>query len=1542
MHHPGERSTVRRRLALFALALLPAAASGEAGDVLLPSDEGVVRYLARGRELAAGREWAKAADVLQRVVDGSPEISPGVPPETLSGSLLPDVDDKLLFRTARELAIAELAALPPEGIEAYRVTQDAPAQEAYLAANAVEDLDDRIAAWLRVADSYLVSSYGDDALERAADLSLDLGREQEALDLYRRILDVCPKDPKRDESLTLAKAAHCAARIGNLQRRDQLLSRLSDLAPHARVPIEGKLVPASELAPHRMFTGGAGAAGPAPTEWPMPGGDAAHALAAEDLPPSLPRKPIWEFRLAQRDASFDPEQDGLGFKAVRHDRAPPARAPARSVDPRHAKPYPCVRPVIAGGRVYYCDGIEYVARSVASGAYILGKDSVRTGEDRTSAIDLNRSWLVPTQRVRPYRKVAPADPSGGLEGQIGGGEAPKGQGDQQPDFEDVYRWLDYGGAGIAVADGVILRCERSTESPPDHLLGPGWNQRRPTNRALLYGLVAWDADDGTMLWSYSDALATGDPARERWAADRAEHPRPLPYGPGVPYGGLVYTLVSEVTPAPGVFLWCLDLRKGVVRFRTLLHRLDEAPHRLPMDSTIAVAGGVVYAVTHAGVVAAVEARPPGRLRWVRRYDRLFEGRPGSRVRQGFAINDPIVAGGKLIVAAADSNALLAIDAEDGTLAAPPLKLSDRASHVVGVSAGVLVVAGKQVYGVDLATFKSLWISPLAEEPWGRGFVGRTEAYIPSTPAKIQAFDLRSGKETRSFTFDVEQLGNLVYAGGRLLCADDEWIRCFADANEELRRIDSAIAERGEDAALRVERARLDLRTGAEDARVAAREDYRRAIVASDRAGAIDLKLRARAAENLLALARERNDLSAVDEVAALSGTPAFQALARVARLEVLARLGRGSETLAGIETFPAELADVSIPSGETIVGAAQAAANVLSELRRTDSRFAEVFAARVRERIAAARATGDVEALAAIPESYGRIAPSDEAWVAIAEVHSAAGRSEEACAVLRTAAARAIDLAQRGSIQLRLALELARGGHLESARREREGALGLFRGTGSEPPEETMRAIEALVDLTERGTVLPRLKLPLAKRDFPLADGAPVPIEGKVPAALQGCVVVAREGGYAAVAADGSTLWSVGCATPEYAPVGTAGEPQTLATAAVVAAARLCASSGDDLIVADVYGAMRIRAADGTILWKIPGVQVPEAMSRLRAEMRVLRGDAPRSRRLLVPAYALDGDLLVRLQTSGEVECFRIGQGDLLWRDDTVKSVPVGEPRIVDGVLVVGWSNPGLVRLYSTLGQVMREHPARATEKGPGVLLATPALDPRGRLFLMESTDEKASAACLRIVDSRTGEPADARLFELHSTSAAVLHVDASLAVFHDGGSRGASERDGETLHFLDWQTGELRGAHCHDLFGVEHLLRDGERLFVFTHKPAPSLERARLIRIDLKERTVMKYAEPPTAAAYARPLLTQLHVVVGTGATPYAGVLLFDRDATQDRDGPRPVFDAKRDSREEVELIRRQTGAPRYDVPPSLAVAGTGLVFGNPHGTVWVESAAR
>jgi tetratricopeptide (TPR) repeat protein len=431
---------------------------------------------------------------------------------------------------------------------------------------------------------FLPSSVADDALEKSGDINLALGRYYEALALFRRLIDVYPKDTDRQLAMVFLKAAYCAARIGDREHRNVLLERLASEHADARLRLEGKPVRAGELREHDLLKVRGGAGLTTEADWPLPGGDATRARIAPDLPTNLPRKPFWAFRLNERDARL---HASYGAWLVRmHDRVQTVK-PSLAADGRDTRwPYPTVRPVVHDGIVFYKDYVETLARRIGSGTMraLVGR------YDQPEASD-DPQFQCPATKVRPGSQGNPSDAQR---------------------IEEIYRHYDYGGNTIVIGDGQVVVVEQRTQPTSLQTVEP-----TPPRPNLL---VAYDRRSGKTTWAWhmdwcAEAVRRDAALFEAWRRDFQNHPTPVFQGPGVVAGGILYTIAHEKEELAGVSLWAINVRDGRVRFRTPLHYADEARKRVPRGASVAVAGGVVYVVTHAGIVAAIDALPPGRVRW---------------------------------------------------------------------------------------------------------------------------------------------------------------------------------------------------------------------------------------------------------------------------------------------------------------------------------------------------------------------------------------------------------------------------------------------------------------------------------------------------------------------------------------------------------------------------------------------------------------------------------------------------------------------------------------------------------------------------------------------------------------------------------------------------------------------------------------------------------------------------------------------------------------------------------------------------------------
>ncbi|MEE8106958.1 MAG: PQQ-binding-like beta-propeller repeat protein [Planctomycetota bacterium] len=1521
------------RLLAILTILAGSAVAQDAGQVALLTDEAISRYLSRGQELAKAGQWAKVVDVLQRVVRGDKAIFPDLEPDVLHAAV--HSRDGFLYYPARELCVQELAKMPPEGITAYREAFDVEAKRAFVAAKGERDPHLRLLKLALVYDLYLISSYGDDALDMAAGLHLDLGRYSEALYLLGRLVELYPSDSDRDMPMVFARAAYCAARIGDGAARTRYLDRLSSEYPRATIRVEGKKVPAGglgELDVFRVRTGGSTHGGTG--NWAMPGGAASRARTSDDIPETIARKPFWSFTLAQREPRLHISDrieiiDGAGhpvfdrWRVRHHDRA--ARAPGRMLGHAAIDPYPTGLALLDRGRVFYKDGANLLSRRIANGG-LLSSPIGDTGEDeRRFAQD--PSYLVPSKGARPGSERSDA---------LGAA------------MERAYRHLAYGICSVTLASQFMVTVE--PEVTPAGLSRPIQPGKRHANRLAVY-----DRHTDKLIWDwskqgYSEEVGDDQRLREEWQSELQKvHFR----GPGIVSGGMIYTLVDnrdrDEKPA-GVAVWALDLASGRVRFRTQLHRTDELVQQIPVDATLAVHGGTVYAAT-SGIVAAVDALPPGRIRWIRRYERSTEpavaprprgrsGRPApparatSGVRQTFAINHPVVAGGRVIVVAPDAAEILALETETGRVAwrHKRAKLGDTLNYVVGVSGGRIVLAGTGVAAIEIADGSVAWRSArVPGRPYGRGIVGKQFAYLPTVDsdqrARIERYDITTGERAEPLQFEVAQLGNLVFAGGRLLVAGEERVHCFTDYQHEMESLQRRLQNEGDHADLYHERALLQITRGG-GGREAARADFVRAmeLAETDIDEGLAALVRYAAIDNLLAIALIRSDLAAVDEAERLARTRAYKAQSTLVRARVLSQAGKPRDSFDALIRLADEFQEVEVVLGGAPQEARVAAAIIREEMLRQDPRMRDEFQASVRARIARAVAKEDLNDLARIPALYGHRTPSDEAYLALEQIHRDKKENEKADLVLR----RIIREFEESSIvpeaHLKLALSLARRGAKEEASAERDRGMGALGADQREKLKHVLAELDRLIPARVADTDLPRLSLPLRSAALPMDSALPFFVTGSAPAALADATLVVLPGGnIAALRTDGRPLWT---SAPPAEPVrpAQADDPSTISVMAELARERLAVFDGEDLIVADAYGIRRLRGDDGTTRWTR---EDESASAMIEAAFKAMKAGPALTRTNNFPTYAFASGLLVQSHPKDGIHGIDAKSGDVTWRHAVPRRIPVGRPRIAGAMVLAGWAHPGLVRVYSLKGELIREHHVRSElNQRPGYLLFEPRLDDLGRLYLVTGwADRGLIDGFLSVVDPGTGKSQGFRGIPVRSANARVMHSGVGRLLFHDGGS-------GENLHVIETDSGKSARVSMPELLRVTETVQDGSRLFVLTHEPGRSEAGAVLLRLDLRSGGSLVYQHPAPALAYATPRLTRRHLVIASAESRRSGVHLYDRDADRQDSPPQNAFSVGGDKAESV-LYVNPKGPERYEIPPSLGISGQGLLFSTPFGTV-------
>ena len=251
--------------------------------VLLGPTAPIANLFDRAAEGIARQDWKFTLDCLQRIID-DPE-----------GSMMPQPEAQgrgAAFESARRRALRQLASLPPEALQVYRLIQDGRARR--LLEKGLQSRDS--AALYAVADRFLLTDSGADAADHLASWALDAGRPAEAV---RLLIDLNSLADRRTVSkeLALGKLAAAYALLG---RQKDALRTLNELTQGATA--DAATVWTSRREPIAALHRPGDPPSSAAANWPVEGGSnerTGHMAAVE---PSLLEPLPWITSLPGTDA----------------------------------------------------------------------------------------------------------------------------------------------------------------------------------------------------------------------------------------------------------------------------------------------------------------------------------------------------------------------------------------------------------------------------------------------------------------------------------------------------------------------------------------------------------------------------------------------------------------------------------------------------------------------------------------------------------------------------------------------------------------------------------------------------------------------------------------------------------------------------------------------------------------------------------------------------------------------------------------------------------------------------------------------------------------------------------------------------------------------------------------------------------------------------------------------------------------------------------------------------------------------------------------
>ena len=414
-------------------------------SVFVEVSPGISNLFTRAEDGISRADWKFTIDCLQRVIDNP------------QGSLVPRRDlspeSGLLYESARRRAVRQLASLPSEGLSAYRLLFDGRAKRLFERGRTTHNPAD---LW-KVVHRYLLSQYGDDAVDVLASWALDAGQPNEAIMLLTDLITMIP-DPDVSKQMIAAKLAAAYALLGQPEQAWAVMAA-NDTGDDSSIALQ-KL---RQALPSRLDNRRVDSFAP----WPTSGGSSTRNGLMADVQPTIVRTVPWRFD---------------HFDAI-----PDAWRRVYSDDPLGPLILPTVRPIADEDHLF---------------------TRTRSGCVALDRVDLVMSWradvpgVIGSPGARPSNAGVPLSLS------------------ETPSSDASLAFEDYCASDISVAHGVVTILSREGTSDytlVDRDKGVSrsvqWLPTRVPRRRNLRGtqIIAFDARTGLVRWQRGRSGHPDDP-----------------------------------------------------------------------------------------------------------------------------------------------------------------------------------------------------------------------------------------------------------------------------------------------------------------------------------------------------------------------------------------------------------------------------------------------------------------------------------------------------------------------------------------------------------------------------------------------------------------------------------------------------------------------------------------------------------------------------------------------------------------------------------------------------------------------------------------------------------------------------------------------------------------------------------------------------------------------------------------------------------------------------------------------------------------------
>ena len=742
----------------------------------LPPNPELESFLEKAKRFEADGNFRTAAKLMQTVLEGA-------------GNVMYSDDEQTYFSLVQQVE-QKLAALPPEGLAAYRTEADAEAL-ALIAGGEPKNQMDRLS---QVVNKYFVSSVGDDAAMRLGRMYLDQYDFVNASRVFEKALTHPDLSVSRDE--ILAHAALCDLFLNDLKSAQQKSQQISESAPD---------LPIAKLVANEIDEIQAGRNSLSPSQrsrsenWEMP--LASKHRYGVGLP--VDDRMLGTDLVAAFQFYFDPSQrlskKSTSGSVLAGDKAYGDKvaetltsAETRMIRKREKHGW---RPT---GMILFGPEEVYVKAAHEMIAFKKSELEIELDKPLSAALkpdDLMFSWKSPTKSLFEIDAGTFVRNSILARGRIvmPGRGGPRSKNNMPTSASEVQTYGDTIASQFSIHNGVLYSIEGRLAGD-DGKAKTRRQMKRSYKQALTRDrenfLVAYDlAKNGNVLWRLPKQPIDKDNVDD--AANGEGGPTFLKKGGlmGAPVG-YQNSIIAPINRDGWIWIYALDPNNdGATLWKTPLCEEPRTGANPWSAINVSIDGSDVLVSSGLGIVFVLNAAT-GQIRMARRYERggrqdevlaveKWAGINKSAFDQGWSSDTIIPYGRQMICFCSDATAIESIDRETGeTLWKIDYdSSSQKPDYLLGVYDGVLYAAGpKTITAYDLETRELIWGGDDlfdGDVSLGKGILTPQGVFVP-VGNKILQFNLMTEKMTtqpkpvRSISVDLggADVGNLFSDGER--------------------------------------------------------------------------------------------------------------------------------------------------------------------------------------------------------------------------------------------------------------------------------------------------------------------------------------------------------------------------------------------------------------------------------------------------------------------------------------------------------------------------------------------------------------------------------------------------------------------------------------------------------------------------------------------------------------------------------------------------------------------------------------------------------